>query len=227
MRRKNKLIVIILISIILTYFIYFFNREEKIRLVAIGDGIASGETSYNIDGISYNDYIKEYFDSKKLLKNYNNNYAFKNYKLEELINDIKNNVIDKKSNMYIEQIMHKANIVTICIGEDELTKLEITQDLDEEYIKEFINNYDILLGYLKKITDAKIIIVGLYENTYLEKSKTIIINSELSNIAKKNDVIFINVCDLLLNKDYYLNNNSYYFSYKGHETIAEIIIHSL
>ena len=132
MRRKNKLIVIILISIILTYFIYFFNREEKIRLVAIGDGIASGETSYNIDGISYNDYIKEYFDSKKLLKNYNNNYAFKNYKLEELINDIKNNVIDKKSNMYIEQIMHKANIVTICIGEDELTKLEITQDLDEE-----------------------------------------------------------------------------------------------
>ena len=42
--------------------------DNKLNIVALGDGVASGETSYNIDGISYNDYIKDYFSNKKLLK---------------------------------------------------------------------------------------------------------------------------------------------------------------
>ncbi len=227
MRRKYKLILIITISILLAYFIYIFNIEDKIYLVSLGDGISSGETAYNIDGISYNDYIKEYFDSKKDLKNYNNTFSKKNYKIKELINDIDNNILDKDKDLYIKQSIHKGNIITLCIGEDELTKLSITKDLTKEYIKEFINNYDILLDKLKKITDGKIVVIGLYENNYLDKGTTIIINAEIANLVKKYDLIFINVTDLLLNEEYFLNKNSYYFNYKGHETIAEIIIHSL
>lgn len=227
MRRKYKLILIITISILLAYFIYIFNIEDKIYLVSLGDGVSSGETAYNIDGISYNDYIKEYFDSKKELKNYNNTFSKKNYKIKELINDIDNNILDKDKDLYIKQSIHKGNIITLCIGEDELTKLSITKDLTKEYIKEFINNYDILLDKLKKITDGKIVVIGLYENNYLDKGTTIIINAEIANLVKKYDLIFINVTDLLLNEEYFLNENSYYFNYKGHETIAEIIIHSL
>lgn len=227
MRRKYKLILIITISILLAYFIYIFNTEDKIYLVSLGDGISSGETAYNIDGISYNDYIKEYFDSKKELKNYNNTFSKKNYKIKELINDIDNNILDKDKDLYIKQSIHKGNIITLCIGEDELTKLSITKDLREEYIKEFLNNYDILLDKLKKITDGKIVVIGLYENNYLDKGTTIIINAEIANLAQKHDLIFINIADLLLNQDYFLNKNSYYFNYKGHEIIAEIIIHSL
>lgn len=227
MRRKYKLILIITISILLAYFIYIFNIEDKIYLVSLGDGVSSGETAYNIDGISYNDYIKEYFDSKKSLQKYNNTFSKKNYKIKELINDIDNNILDKDKDLYIKQSIHKGNIITLCIGEDELTKLSITEDLSEEYIKEFINNYDILLDKLKKITDGKIVVIGLYENNYLDKGTTIIINSEIANLVKKYDLIFINVTDLLLNEEYFLNKNSYYFNYKGHETIAEIIIHSL
>ena len=227
LRRKYKLILIITISVILAYFIYVFNIEDKIYLVSLGDGVASGETAYNIDGISYNDYLKEYFNSKKLLKDYNNTFAKKNYKLEEIIMDIDKNILDKKNELYIKQILHKGSIITLSIGEDELTKLSITNDLNEEYIKEFINNYDKLISKIKNVSEAKIIIVGLYENNYLDKSRVIVINSEIANIAKKHNVIFINVADLLLDKEYYLNKNSYYFSYKGHECIAEIIIHSI
>lgn len=227
MQRKYKLILIIGISIILAYFIYFFNKEDKISLLSFGDGIASGETSYNIDGISYNDYIKEYFNSKETLKEYNNNFTKKNYMLSNCINDIENNIKDEKHDIYIKQLIHRANIITISFGEDELSKLEITNDLNEEKLKDFIKDYDKLLGLIKKITEAKVIVVGLYENKHLNKANTIILNSEIANITNKYDYIFINISDLLINNDYYLNKNSYYFNYKAHSIIAEIIIHSL
>lgn len=227
LRRKYKLILIILISVIIAYFIYIFSLEDSIYLVSIGDGVSSGETAYNIDGISFNDYLREYYDSKNILKNYNSNFSEKNYKIKDLLSDLENNKLDKESNLYIKQILHKGDIITISIGEDELTKLSMTKDLDEVYLKEFISNYDKLLSILKEVTEAKIVIVGLYENNYLNKTKVIIANSEIANLAEKYEAIFINVSDLMLNKDYYLNKNSYYFSYRGHEAIAEIIIHSV
>ncbi len=227
MRRKYKIGIIILVSIILTYIIYFCNKEDKINLVAIGDGIASGETSYNIDGISYNDYVKEYFESKNLLKNYNNDYAFENYELNELINDIKTNVTKNNNNLNIQQIIHKANLITLTIGEEELIKLSVINDLNKEYIDKFISEYDNLLYLLKDISDATIVILGFYENEYLDRSNVIILNAELSNIAIKYESIFININDLLLNKEYYLDNKAYHFNYKGHKEIAEMIIHSL
>lgn len=227
MKRKYKLIIIILISAVFTYLIYFFNKEDKLNIVALGDGIASGQTSYNIDGISFNDYIKEYYDNKKLLNNYDSKYAYKNYKISELIHDLRSNDLKVDEELYVKQIIHKANIITICFGEEELVKLSITKDLDTDYLRKFINEYDHLLYMLKEITDAKIVIVGFYENKYLDKSKVIILNSEISNIAIKHESLFINIGDLLLNKEYYLDNNSYYFNYKGHKTIAEMIIHSV
>jgi len=226
-KRKYKLIIIILISSIFTYLIYFFNKDNKLNIVAIGDGIASGETAYNIDGISFNDYIKEYFENKKLLKSYDNKYAYKNYKISELINDLKSNDIKSDEKLYIKQILHNADFITLSIGEEELIKLSITNDLTTDYIKKFVSDYDNLLFMLKEITDAKIILIGFYENKYLDKSKIIILNSEISNIAIKYDCIFINISDLMLNNDYYIDNKSYYFNYKGHKKIAEMIIHSL
>ena len=131
MKRKYKLLIIILISSILTYLIYFFNKDEKIKLVALGDGIASGETSYNIDGISYNDYLKEYFEDSNQLKNYSSEYSIKNYKIDELIQDIKSNKT-KNEKLNINQLLNKADIITISIGEEELVKLSITKDLKKE-----------------------------------------------------------------------------------------------
>ncbi len=227
MRRKYKVIIIILVSTLLTYFIYFFNKENKLNIVAIGDGVASGETFYNIDGISFNDYLKEYFESKHLLKNYNNSYAIKNLEIKDLIDDLKSNIKLKEDKLSINQIIHKADIITIAIGEEELVKKEITNDLNKESINEFIQEYDNLLYMLKEITEANIVVVGLYENSHLDKSNVIILNSELANVAIKYNVIFINISDLVLNSEYMFNKNSYYFNYKAHKEIAEMIIHSL
>ncbi len=221
MKRRYKLLIIILISSIFTYMIFFINKNNKISLVALGDGISSGETSFNIDGISYNDYLKDYFNNKRLLKKYNDNYSYKNYKLIDLLNDLESN----KNN--IKQIIHYANIITISFGEEELTKLSITKDLNLNYIKAFIDNYDILINNIKEINDSKIIVIGLYPNIYLSDSDVIIINSELSNIANKYNILFINISDLLIDKNYYVSNNSFYFNYKGHKEITKLIINSL
>ena len=227
MRRKHKLILIVLFSIFLTYIIYFSLNENNVYLVVLGDGISSGETPYNIDGISYNDYLEEYFHSKRILKKYNHTYAYKNYKLEELLNDLKSNIINKNDNLTIQQIIHKADLITISIGEEELVKLSITNDLSKDKLNEFISEFDDLIYMLKDLTEAKIYIIGFYENNYLDKSNVIILNSELANIALKYECSFINISDLMLNKEYYLNNTTFYFNYKGHKAIAEMLIHSI
>jgi len=227
LKRKYKLIIITLICSIITYLIYFICGENKINLVALGDGIASGETSYKIDGISYNDYLKDYFDSKGILNNYNSNFAFKNYKLEELLNDIKRNIYDKKEKKYIKQILHNADIITIDIGEEELIKLSITNDLDQDKIKKTIKNFDILMNELKEISDAQLVLVGSYENAYLNKTNTIILNSELNNIALKYNAIYIDISDLLNEEKYFNDRNNIYFNYRAHKVIADMIINSL
>lgn len=225
MKRKYKLLIIILISSILTYLIYFFNKDEKIKLVALGDGIASGETSYNIDGISYNDYLKEYFEDSNQLKNYSSDYSIKNYKLDELIQDIKSNKT-KNEKLNINQLLNKADIITISIGEEELVKLSITKDLNKEKILSFIKKFDELLKIIKKESDATIFVIGFYENKHLSKSDAIILNSELANIALKYKVNFINIMDIMLDNEY-LDVNEYYFNYKGHKVIANMILNSL
>jgi len=225
LRRKYKLMLIILLSGIITYLIYIFNIEKKINVLAMGDGIASGMTAYHIEGISFNDYLKDYLDANNKLRKFID-ISRENYQINDLINNIEKNT--KESNdKYINQLIHQANIITIAIGEDELTKSKMTNDLNEENIKKFLNNFEKLLKLIKKNSDAKIVVVGLYENHYLDKKDVIILNSEIANIVDHYNEIFINVADLLLNKELYLNNNSYYFSYRGHENIAQIILNSV
>ena len=61
----------------------------------------------------------------------------------------------------------------------------------------------------------------------INKSNVIILNSEISNIAIKYNVVFLNINDLLINNDYYLDKKTFYFNYKAHEIISDMIINSL
>ena len=223
MRRRNKIIIIIIICFIFTYIIYFNNKKIRLNILVLGDGIASGE-SCNGDNISYNDYLRIEYDNNKLLHSYNDDYAYKNNKIIKMIDNINNNVL--YNNKYIKQLIHKSDIITISFGEEELIKLTITNDFSIEYLNNIINYYDELLKILKDNTDGKIIIIGFYENSYLDKTKVIIMNSELANLAKKYQVIFININDLLITNNYF-DNNCYYFNNLAHQEITKLIINSI
>ena len=227
MQRKYELLLIILFSILIAFFIYNFNKREKIYLSAFGDGVSSGETAYNIVGISYNDYLKDYFEDLGVLEDYNKLFSKKNYKLSDMITDLNNNTYNSKEKRRIKQVIDKSHVITINFGEDELTKQAITKDLNDNVIKNFLNNYDILLTEIRKINHNKIFVIGIYENEFLDQSRTIVINAELSNLARKHNCEFINIESLLTNEDFFLNKKSYYFSYRAHEIISKTIINSL
>ena len=221
MRRKYKIIIILAISFFLTFLIYKFSSSSSINYLGLGDGVASGETPYHIDSISYNNYLEENIPKIKTF----NTYSFKNNNVNSLVTAIKQN--KKINNNFLKQLIHNADLITIAIGMDEIVKYSIIDEITEEYLHDFILSYEKLLKQIRDINENKIIILGFYDNYYLNKSTVIILNSHLANLAEKYNCIFLDINSLLKNKDYFLKKESYYFNYLGHEKIAEVIKYTL
>lgn len=222
MRRLYKLILIILLCTILTFIIYKTTKINDVNILALGDATSSGENAYNIDGYSFNDYLKDYYESNNNLKNYNHDFSKKNYKLETLINDIKDNKrVDK---LYLKQLIHNADIITIAIGMDEIAKYTLADKLTKDDIDYYISEYDDLIYMLRDLNDKEIVIISLYKALNFEDSNVIMINSSLKNIADKYQAHFINISDLAKNKDYYLRDDSFYLNYKAQQEIYEMIL---
>lgn len=220
MRRLYKIIAIIIFGVIFTFLIYYFTVNNNESVIALGDSIASGETAYNVDGLSYNDYLKENLFEHHKLSYYNNNFAKKNYKLSEMINDIKKN---KKDEKYIKQLLHNATIITLAIGMDEIAKYSITDKITNDYIKNYISEYDDLVYMLREYNKEKIVLIGLYKANNIKDSELILLNTGIKNIADKYDAIFLEISELLKDKSYYLKENSFYFNYKAHHEIYEML----
>ena len=67
---KKKILLIAMLGTILSFVIYFYTKSDKITLVTLGDGLSMGMTPYNIEGYSFNDYLKEDYKLKHKLKKY-------------------------------------------------------------------------------------------------------------------------------------------------------------
>ncbi len=203
--RRNKIILIVLLSSIFTYIIYFSNRDNRINILALGDGIASGETNTGTDGLSYNYYLKEILNNNVCY--YNDYYSFKNNKLDKFLKLLINN------DNNLEQLIYKANIITIAFGEEELSEF-----ISLDKVHTLLNNYSELLYRIRGITDAKIFIISLYKNKYINNSYVIIMNSELNNMCNKYlcQVIPINY-----------STSEEYIDYNVHKAIAKDIINFL
>ena len=221
---KIKLVVLILLGAITTIFIYNATTNNKLRLLALGDGLSSGMTAYNVTGYSFNDYIKDEFKENNQLHNYNNSFTKKNLPTRELIEMIKDNV-SKNINgedITIQQAISNANIITLAIGMDEIA----THVLNNTLTKKVINNYYLeikeLISLLKKYNHKKIIFLGIYQVYDLENFAEI--NRELKKIVLNNGCEFIDIAKLVQNEEYYFNETSYYLNYKGHKTISRAIL---
>ena len=59
---KKIILLTIIIGAISTFLIYKNFYHEDMNIVALGDGIALGETAFNVQGYSYNDYLKDYYE---------------------------------------------------------------------------------------------------------------------------------------------------------------------
>lgn len=147
--------------------------------------------------------------------------------LKDFLEELKSNRLNVTSNLYVKQILNKADIITINFGEEELSKYGITDKITLEVIEDYIKDYAYLLSELKEITEASVFVIGFYENNYLTKQDVILLNSKLANVVKKNEYNFINVSDLLINKEFYLTEDTIYFNYRAHKNIAEMILNTI
>ncbi len=213
---KKKIIIITLLGSILSIIIYFYTRKEEINIVSLGDGISIGMTPYNIEGYSYNDYLKNTYDNIHKLNKY---YEFGSFgkTARELIYEIKENKTKsfKEDKIEIQRAINEADILTISIGMDELSEDKITKQMILEYeddIKE-------LFSMINMLNNKEVFIIGLYTIKKEELASIERLNAILREEAINNNFIFIDITNIVNKKEYYLDSKSYYINYQGHLAI--------
>ena len=221
---KKKLILLILVSTILTFFIYNFTHTSDITIVSLGDGLSLGMTPYDIKGKSFNDYLKEDYEQKHKLKNYISDFASPNKTIKELIYEIKDNktLTINNNKISIKQAIHDADILTIAIGLDELSKINITSEVRNK----FTTDLKELLSIIKVLNNNQVFVLSIYptyEHDLLTISK---INAIIRDITLTNSFNFIDISNSI-NESYFLNKNSHYINYEGHKKIYEKIKQTL
>ncbi len=213
---KKKIIIIALLGSILSIIIYFYTRKEEINIVSLGDGTSIGMTPYNIEGYSYNDYLKNTYDNIHKLNKY---YEFGSFgkTARELIYEIKENKSKsfKDDKIEIQRAINEADILTISIGMDELSEDKITKQMILEYeddIKE-------LFSMINMLNNKEVFIIGLYTIKKEELASIERLNAILREEAINNNFIFIDITNIVNKKEYYLDSKSYYINYQGHLAI--------
>ena len=215
---KKVIILTILASIFLTFFIYKITYNDEIVLVALGDGISLGLTAYNVKGYSYNDYLKDYFEDNNVLDDYIDEFASVDETSKSLVSKIVNN--DVVGNLAIQQVISKASVITISVGMDELNNIKVLKSKDYD---NYINNMEKIMRFIKNVNHNKVVITGLYESNKLSKEVVEKVNKRLKVLVDNYGFEFVDISEVINNKDYYLLKNSYYLNYKGHQYIYELV----
>ena len=215
---KYKILIIIILGTLFTSIIYFYTDKDNLNILALGDGISTGMTSYHLEGYDYNEYLSEYLNENKRLENYYKNFNEVDETASNLVNKINNNIesIDKK--IKIKQAIKEADIITISLGMDELNNYAKKNNLGSTKINGYLQKYDEVLKMIRKFNDKKIYLIGLYETNLINEIKINKINEELKNLAKKYNTTFIDIENIIENKEYF-SGNDYYINYKGQEYI--------
>ena len=213
----RKIIFTILVFLI-TFLIYFFNRSEKIYYLSLGDYLSYGINNFNTVNNSYSNNIKEHY--KENLDNYVNYSTYDDYRVMDLINDINyNKVVEYNKKEYkLQNLLIKANLITISIGMNDLIYKSKIETNIYEYTDDLINDIEKLLILIRKYNKDNIYLLGFYNiignDSLIEYS-----NKRLEIICKRNKINFVNIKNL---KNYIING--IYPTNDGYEYITNNIL---
>jgi hypothetical protein len=224
---KYKIAIILILGTIITTLIYYKTNDNKIYYLALGDGISSGMTSYNIESYNFNDYFVDKLNEEEKLNKYYKKFNEVDETLNSLLMKINNNIPNIDQEIKIKQAIKKANIITIAIGMDELNNYAKKNTLGTTKIKGFINKYEELLKIIRSLNNKKIYVISLYSSKLINQSKIKKINNELEIVVNKYNGYFIDISDITKNEEYFTLNSNYYLNYKGQNYIYEKIKNKL
>ena len=210
--RKFLLIFMISLFVLTIYILY---KDDKETIFKVGDSLSLSINSYNSQ--SYDDYYKDYLNKK--FENYII-YGGANYRIGELVRDIKSNVKINERN--IQNILIKSDLVIIEIGIDELYMALNVSD-KYKYLDGMISNMEELISQIKVYCKEKILLVGYYNPSNEFNSKYVnYINNRYKDISEKYNIMYLNIDEL--NDRKYFSGNNYHINDKGYLWLNSQII---
>lgn len=175
---KIKVILCLFLIILMVFLIYLSNIKNDNYYFNIMDK--------KYDYKTYNNIIKE----KVKLEEYVN-YVENQYRITDLIRDIKDNKVinDKK----IQNILIKANIITLMIGNNELYLQSNSLDMTElfEYSNSLLDDIDNLFGLIRKYSKEKIFFIGFYTNNDYYEEIYRYINLRVKDMCDYYNIVYI------------------------------------
>lgn len=219
-----KKIILILILFLSTWFIYNNSIDEKVNYLVLGNDLSIGEDNYSL-------YVKDYLDNKNILGNYNTSFVDLDLRITDLINKIKYNESVKINNktVGINMLLKNADVITISIGMNELYyKLSINNENVYTYIKDMINDLDILFNLVNRYNHKRVFVINYYNINNYNKDIFNYLNYYLEMLCDKEDFEYVDVSEFLDNNIInYENSSNFYLNKYGNKKISEFIIAKL
>ena len=199
-----KKIIFTSLVVLITFFIYFFNRSEETFYVSLGDQLSYGINNFNTVNNSYSNNIKEYY--KKNLYKYVNYSSYDDYRVMDLINDINynKNITYEGKEYNLQNLLIKANLITLSIGMNDLIYKSKYDTNNYEYTDALLNDIENLFILIRKYNKDEIYFLSFY-NVINNQDLIEYANKRLEIICKKNKIKFVDIS--LLNK--YIINGIY------------------
>jgi len=246
MKRHIKLIVFI-VSLLSIFAIFklFSKQNSKIIYIPLGDSIAEGMTPYHSIDYGYADYVKDYLKSNDKLSFYTKKYTKSGYTIQDVINDINNNKVVEEDGkkLYLKEILRESDLVTLTVGANNFIKGLSINDISNiltniENTKKEVDNISDelkeLLLLIKKYAKNQIIVTGYFNplprlEIYKQEMDEVIkyFNNEIESMCDEMDITYVDIFDILDNKELFSNPLDVHPSKKGYELISEEIIKSI
>lgn len=180
---KIKILVIFFLALIMSFIIYNVTLNNRKSILILGDNHLL-DSSYK----TYDKYL--YDDLKDDVVFFNELFTEEAKTYKDIINDIKDNkyVISKNKNIYLNQLISKANIIILNANNSEyFKKCNKSKSIIEEYNKKISNDIDSLIKIINKISTSEIVVIGNYclngedYSNYYSKYNYINMNGLVSN----------------------------------------------
>lgn len=223
-----KKVFLILTLFLSCYFIYTKTEGDKKNYLVIGDSLSKGINEYGVVSYGYSDFIKDYLENKKILKNYNKTYTDVNYKVSDIVKILEYN--ESKNNISLNRLIKEADIITISLGIDEIYyKINKNNQNIYTYIDNMISDYNKILNYISKFHHDKVYILGYYNTTKNNIDIFNYANYKLEVLTKKYNYTYIDLAKILDNNPTYISqiSNNYMPNIRGYEKISQIIVENL
>ena len=180
---KIKILVIFFLALIMSFIIYNVTLNNRKSILILGDNHLL-DSNYK----TYDKYL--YDDLKDNVVFFNELFTEEGKTYKDIINDIKDNkyVVFKNKNVYLNQLISKANIIILNANNSEyFKKCNKSKSIIKEYNKKISNDIDSLIKIINKISTSKIIVIGNYclngkdYSSYYNKYNYINMNELVSN----------------------------------------------